>query len=318
MNRQPEAERGLSAVATTAHRLGVLLSAGATPNSAWRYLDASNVPLVARVAKAVTDGMPVPLAILAELPASGDLQSGAGMTLNESQAWRSLAAGWRVATAAGAPLASSLRTMAGSLRTLAESEREVQIALAGPVATARMVLVLPVVAVGLGILLGFNPLRTLFTTSFGFACLSLGIVLIGVAVRWNRRLVASAQPKDVNPGLLCELAAIAVSGGASVSRARMSVELALSDCGLVLGADDAEVAERIIALSARAGVPVAELLRAEAQELRRLARASSAQQAEILSVRLILPLGLCILPAFMVLGVAPVVLALLSSTVIGL
>ena len=75
--------------------------------------------------------------------------------------------------------------------------------------------------------------------------------------------------------------------------------------------------ERIIELSARAGVPSAELLRAEAEELRRLARASAAKKAAVLSVRLMLPLGLCILPAFMVLGVAPLALSLMSSTMQG-
>jgi tight adherence protein B len=58
-------------------------------------------------------------------------------------------------------------------------------------------------------------------------------------------------------------------------------------------------------------------LRAEAEELRRLARARSAKKAAVLSVRLMLPLGLCILPAFMVLGVAPLALSLMASTVQG-
>ena len=47
MKREQIVERGLSAVATTAHRLAVLLAAGAAPHSAWSYLDATTAPLVA-------------------------------------------------------------------------------------------------------------------------------------------------------------------------------------------------------------------------------------------------------------------------------
>ncbi|MBH0110832.1 hypothetical protein I6E81_11695 [Salinibacterium sp. NG22] len=39
--------------------------------------------------------------------------------------------------------------------------------------------------------------------------------------------------------------------------------------------------------------------------------------AAALSVRLMLPLGLCVLPAFMVLGVLPLMVAVISSTVAG-
>ncbi len=40
--------------------------------------------------------------------------------------------------------------------------------------------------------------------------------------------------------------------------------------------------------------------------------------AERLAVRLVLPLGTCVLPAFVLIGVVPVVVGVLSSTVGGL
>ena len=312
-------EERLTSVATTVHRVAVLLAAGVAPNTAWTYLDAESVPMVSRVAAAVTTGTSVPSAIMAEFPVSAqEVTHGAPQEATpEANAWRSVAAAWRVATVAGTPLAPSLRSVAIALRAWADAQREVQIALAGPVATARMVMGLPAVAVGFGILLGFDPLRTLLTTSLGLVFLIIGLVLIGVAAWWNRRLVAQAQPDDINPGLLCELTAIGISGGSSVSRARELVDGALTECRITVMPEDRAVVERIIELSARAGVPSAELLRAEAEELRRLARASAAKKAAVLSVRLMLPLGLCILPAFMVLGVAPLALSLMSSTLQG-
>ena len=39
--------------------------------------------------------------------------------------------------------------------------------------------------------------------------------------------------------------------------------------------------------------------------------------AAVLAVRLMIPLGVCVLPAFMALGVAPLLIAVISSTVAG-
>ena len=67
----------------------------------------------------------------------------------------------------------------------------------------------------------------------------------------------------------------------------------------------------------RPGVPAVVLLRSEADGRRRAARVRSrpARAAE-LETRLLLPLGLCVLPAFVLLGVVPIALAIVSSTVI--
>lgn len=293
----------LEPVAATVQRLAVLLSAGVAPASAWGYLDRSQGSVVAPVARATAAGEPVSAALLANVEGASSV---------ESSAWRGLAAAWRVATEAGAPLAPSLREFARSLRALADAQREVDIALAGPLATARMVMALPVVGVLFGLALGFDTLGTLFTTVPGAVCLVTGIVLMAIASRWNRRLVAAAQPVDLNPGLRCELVAIAVSGGGSLDRALESVDDALEASGLTVSGAGVDA---VLELSRRAGVPAGELLRSEAEEARRAARADAATRASVLAVKLMLPLGLCILPAFMLVGVAPLLIAVISSTV---
>lgn len=281
----------LDAIARVAQRLSVLLAAGVSPTSAWGYLEQGTHP-------------PIGDDVVASLLAAAD----------EQRAWRGIAAAWRVATDAGAPLAPSLAQFAVGLRSLADAQRDTEVALAGPVATSRLVMALPVVGVLFGMLLGFNTLGTLLTTPPGIACLVLGTVLLLVGARWNRRLVRRAQPTDVLPGLQLELLAIAVSGGGSLDRALASVSAAMLECGLppLDGAADAT-----LALSARAGVPARSLLLAEADDARRQARAAAQAAAAVLAVRLMLPLGLCVLPAFMVLTVAPMVIAIVSSTVAG-
>ena len=286
----------LDAIAKVAQQVSVLLAAGVAPASAWSYLDGvDDIAGVAQRGGNVADA----------------LQRG-GTSPTESSAWRGFGAAWRVATSAGAPLAPTLERFATSLRSLADAQREADVALAGPVATTRLVMALPVVGVLFGMVLGFNTIGTLLTTGPGIACLVLGAALLLAGSRWNRRLVVAAEPKQLVPGLAFELMAIAVSGGGSLDRARATVAETLETAGFPVSLD---AVDRVLDLSRRAGVPAAALLRAEAEEERRDARAAAQRAAAVLAVKLMLPLGLCVLPAFMVLAVVPMVLAVISSTV---
>ncbi len=312
---------GFDELASVVEKLAVLLAAGIAPAAAWGYLvdaDLTSESLSRRVreaALALGEGRSIPRAEGSDTAglASRGGRARAGRGAADDVAWRGLAAAWRIATDAGAPLAPTLQRFAASLRDLADNERDARTALAGPVATTRMVMVLPLVGIFFGVALGFDTLATLFTTPPGLACLALGVTLILVARWWSARLVRGARPASVVPGLGLDLIAIAVSGGASIPRALRSVDDARTHCGLAVDDSAAEV-DKALALSARAGVPAASLLRSAADEARRTARGLGQRKAAALSVTLMLPLGLCILPAFMLLGVAPLLISVLSST----
>lgn len=286
-------------VAAVTHRLAVLLAAGVAPVSAWHHVAVGAVSRVPAAA-AASDPAGIPAAIAAAVPGR-DLAA---------QAWRGLAAAWAVATDAGAPLAPSLASYAASLRSLAEAQRDVRVALAGPRATARIVMVLPALGIMFGLALGFDTIGVLVTTVPGWVCLAAGGALLMLARWWTRRLLSAAEPRDATPGLDHDLAAISVSGGGALDRAVDTVREVAARFGIPVGDLDAT-----LDLSRRAGVPASELLRGEAQELRRSARADAQERAAALSVRLMLPLGLCVLPAFMALGVFPLLIAVVSSTV---
>lgn len=307
----PEQRGDLDPLASVVQRLGVLLAAGVAPASGWAYLAEAahgvDAERVRAVASAAATGETIADAIA----------SAADSSRATAPAWRGLAAAWHVATEAGAPLAPTLAELATSLRTLAQNQRDAQTALAAPAATARMVMVLPVIGIVFGTALGFDVLGTLFGTPPGMICLAIGVALMIVARWWNRRLIASARPKRLTPGLGLDLMAIAVSGGASIPRARAAVAEARERCGLPDDGTDAALDE-VLELSRRAGVPAAGLLRSEAAEERRVARSDGERKAATLAVTLMLPLGLCILPAFMLLGVAPLLISVISSTVVSL
>ena len=320
-------------------RLAVLLSAGVSPVSAWGYLlppsllvDSGTTGILRAAARAAAGGDSVADAIAGqarrlgrENPSEGRAARPAtaapgrrrnGAAAEVEHAWFGLAAAWQVATQAGAPLAGCLRELAASLRELAQVQRDLEVALAAPRATARLVMVLPLIGVVFGSLMGFDSLHTLFATVPGWVCLGGGALLMLAAAGWNRALVRRAGPTDLTPGLRLELMAIAMSGGGSIDRSRALVQAAAERYGIAAGdaGDVGDPVDRVLDLSTRAGVPAAELLRSEAEQLRRDARSAGQRRAATLSVTLMLPLGLCVLPAFMLVGVVPLLLSVLSST----
>lgn len=230
-------------------------------------------------------------------------------------------------------MADCLHRLADSFDEDGNRQRELDVALAGPATTARMVMWLPAVGVLFGAGLGFDTLGILFKSVPGVLCLLLGAGLMLLGAHWNRAMIRAARPRDATPGLIVELTAIAMAGGGSTERART---LAADAAHRFLAAEAAHhfpmpatatqrtseqaereraVVNRVLVLSTRAGVPAAQLLRAEAAQLRRQAKYDGQKAVATVAVKLMLPLGLCVLPAFMLLGVAPLLMAVLSSTI---
>lgn len=280
---------GAAAVAETLHRLAVLLQTGVAPGRAWRHLADTGDVDARRVCDAADRGA-----------APADAVAALG------GAWRQAAIAWRVALTVGAPLAQSLRGLADALREAQESRDDVAVALAEPAATARLIAWLPLVAVALALLLGFDVVATV-TNPIGIACLVAGVALMVGAHRWSARLVARAQPDPSIAGLDAEVVAIALSGGVSIERALQVVEEAGG------GAPTPGTAD-VLVLSQSAGAPAVELLRAAAASERHRIRTDGRLRAARLGSRLLLPLGVCTLPAFLLLGVAPMLLSVLTTT----
>ena len=283
-------------------RLATLLAVGVPPTSAWTYVaEFSAHPIAAHVSATMGGGTGVTEAVGAVC---------AGRRGEPSAA--ALGAIWCVAESAGAPLALALGELASALRDNAETEREVEVALAGPRATGRLVGWLPVAGLGLGALIGVDPVGALTHSAIGWVLLAVGAGLVGGGRLWTAALTRQAAPRAMFAGIRHELMAVALTGGLSIERARDLTDRAAARFGLA-GASDA--VEPILRLAERAGAPAAELLRSSGQHARRQERTDGRRAAARLGVRLMLPLGVCVLPSFMALGVAPVVLAIVSSTV---
>lgn len=171
-----------------------------------------------------------------------------------------------------------------------------------------------------------------------------GFVLGTVAAVVVYRLVDAAEPaarcrerEAVRRDLpvLVLLLATALRGGAGASLAARQVCAALpgpaadrlSVVGdqLALGVDpervwagleaDPELAPlgRALARAERTGAPVAAVLSRLADELATAGRADVEERARAVGVRAAVPLGVCLLPAFLLLGIVPLVASLVSG-----
>lgn len=229
-----------------------------------------------------------------------------------------VAAAWTVAEHSGAPLSPALRGAATALRDRAETARDVRTALAGPRATARLMAWLPLVGVAMAYLIGVDVVGALLAGPLGWGVAAAGATLTAAGRAWTARLVREASRTGPVAGAEHELVAIALTGGMSPTRARQLVAEVRSRIGSAVAEHDDDSIQRVLHIAERAGAPAVELLSAEARQQRRLARAEGRTRAELLAVRLLLPLGLCVLPAFVLLGVIPVILAMISSTFTGL
>ncbi len=302
-------------------RLAVLLSAGLSPVVAWRHLafstGASVSPAAAVSARRPRSpdrvGCETVRAAAEAVADGGDV---ARVLRRAGGSWRDVAAVWAVATAVGAPLADTLRRAVTGMRDARDVRDDVRVALTEPRSTARLLAILPLAAVPLGGLLGVDVWGALTADVLGATCGVSGVILVAISRAWSRRLERAAEPPDVLPGLRAELFAVALSGGVSVPSARALVDEAVPDTPLTpLGASASrdDGVDEALALSESAGVPAIEVLRASAWLQRQRARTEGRARAAELSTRLLVPLGVCTLPAFLLLAVAPMILAVLRS-----
>jgi tight adherence protein B len=107
-----------------------------------------------------------------------------------SPALLAVAEGWAMTERHGAPLVDVLDVVARALRDGARTQAAVDVALAGPRATATLLGVLPLGGLVLGELVGVHPVAVLLGTSAGRGLGSAGLACTVAGRVWMQRLVA--------------------------------------------------------------------------------------------------------------------------------
>lgn len=185
------------------------------------------------------------------------------------------------------------------------------------------------VAVGVGMLVLFGGAVGLFAGSVaGVVCWRVTGRLEPPAVRRRREQLAAAVPHVVDLMAACLAAGLSPPGavqliGEAVEGPARDELLALS-ARLRLGVDPVTVWRelarhpqlgglgRSVARAAESGASVSDAMARLADDLRRATRADVESRARAVGVKAAVPLGVCLLPAFVLVGVVPLVAGSLS------
>ena len=262
----------------------------------------------------------------------------------------------RMSESAGAPLATSMERAAEHAEERIDALLGRQSALAAPRATGRILSWLPLLGLGLGMLMGSDPVGVLTGSVLGALTGLLGLGLAFAGRRWTAALVHRAEVESVRPStraanaesetekpgspagaapvdtaLVLELLAAQLRAGLAPLAALGTLAEALnsrplhtvcqrlqmgSGWGSAWSGSAAGTFGELrdaLAPSYTGGAPSTALLLSLADAHRLSERRAAERAAGKLSVALVVPLGLCSLPAFICLGIVPILISLLPT-----
>lgn len=253
----------------------------------------------------------------------------------------------RMSESAGAPLATSLERAAEHAEERIDALLGRQSALAAPRATGRILSLLPLLGLGLGVLMGSDLVGVLTGSVLGALTGLLGLGLAFAGRRWTAALVHRAEVESTRAGhtggeqalnapavdtaLVLELLAAQLRAGLAPLAALGTLAEALnsrplhtvcqrlqmgSGWGSAWSGSAAGTFGELrdaLAPAYTGGAPSTALLLSLADAHRLSERRAAERAAGKLSVALVVPLGLCSLPAFICLGIVPILISLLPT-----
>lgn len=258
----------------------------------------------------------------------------------------------RMSESAGAPLATSLERAAEHAEERIDALLGRQSALAAPRATGRILSWLPLLGLGLGVLMGSDPVGVLTGSILGVLTGLLGLGLAFAGRRWTAALVHRAEVESVrtanaeseaekpaapagaapvDTALVLELLAAQLRAGLAPLTALGTLAEALNSRALHTVCQRLQMGSGwgnawsgsaagtfgelrdALAPAYTGGAPSTALLLSLADAHRLSERRAAERAAGKLSVALVVPLGLCSLPAFICLGIVPILISLLPT-----
>lgn len=288
----------------------------------------------------------------AHLACSQLLENSTRMRPHSRERLHDLQLSLRMSESAGAPLATSLERAAEHAEERIDALLGRQSALAAPRATGRILSWLPLLGLGLGVLMGSDPVGVLTGSILGALTGLLGLGLAFAGRRWTAALVHRAEvesirtvnagseaekpasPADAAPvdtALVLELLAAQLRAGLAPLAALGALAEALNSRPLHVVCQRLQMGSGwgsawsgsaagtfgelrdALAPAYTGGAPSTALLLSLADAHRLSERRAAERAAGKLSVALVVPLGLCSLPAFICLGIVPILISLLPT-----
>ena len=273
------------------------------------------------------------------------LENSTRMRPHSRERLRDLQLSLRMSESAGAPLATSLERAAEHAEERIDALLGRQSALAAPRATGRILSWLPLLGLGLGVLMGSDPVGVLTGSILGALTGLLGLGLAFAGRRWTAALVHRAEVESaasngaeqtsnmppVDTALVLELLAAQLRVGLAPLAALGTLAEALNSRALHTVCQRLQMGSGwgsawsgsaagtfgelrdALAPAYTGGAPSTALLLSLADAHRLSERRAAERAAGKLSVALVVPLGLCSLPAFICLGIMPILISLLPT-----
>lgn len=275
------------------------------------------------------------------------LENSARMRPHSRERLHDLQVSLRMSESAGAPLATSMERAAEHAEERIDALLGRQSALAAPRATGRILSWLPLLGLGLGVLMGSDPVGVLTGSILGALTGLLGLGLAFAGRRWTAALVHRAEVESTRAGhtggeqalnaptvdtaLVLELLAAQLRAGLAPLAALGALAEALNNRPLHTVCQRLQMGSGwgsawsgsaagtfgelrdALAPTYTGGAPSTALLLSLADAHRLSERRAAERAAGKLSVALVVPLGLCSLPAFICLGIVPILISLLPT-----
>ncbi|OFJ77416.1 type II secretion system F family protein [Rothia sp. HMSC069C10] len=275
------------------------------------------------------------------------LENSARMRPHSRERLHDLQLSLRMSESAGAPLATSLERAAEHAEERIDALLGRQSALAAPRATGRILSWLPLLGLGLGVLMGSDPVGVLTGSILGALTGLFGLGLAFAGRRWTAALVHRAEVESTRAGhtggeqalnaptvdtaLVLELLAAQLRAGLAPLAALGTLAEALNSRPLYTVCQRLQMGSSwgsawsgsaagtfgelrdALAPAYTGGAPSTALLLSLADAHRLSERRAAERAAGKLSVALVVPLGLCSLPAFICLGIVPIIISLLPT-----
>lgn len=238
----------------------------------------------------------------------------------------SVEAACRLTHQIGAPLAQILESILETIDEVDAAKRDREVARAGPETTAKLLTSLPLLGVVAGFAVGVDVVGLWLAGGAATVGLAVGALFWVVGVVWAKRLIAAASQEGerIDPVVLVDLLVASLTSGASIPHSLDALGVACREpeferCAALLrmGAPfdaleeqvSADALPMIAALRPAwtLGASPIPMLRLLGRRIRATRAAKARGEAQRLAVRLVLPLGLCLLPAFVAISVVPIV-----------
>jgi tight adherence protein B len=219
-----------------------------------------------------------------------------------------------VANNSGSSVANEIDSVAALVRTRDRFTQRIRVAHANPKSTSRLVIWLPLLTLAMAQLVGWDVIGTLLERPIVFVSFLLGLCLLLTSKLVTSRMLRRSQPEETSAGFYLLGVALATSGGASLFQAKELVsKIYFEHFGQEPPDTELFELQQIEQLVSETGARVSELLLRQSQSMQEEENVKTEIKIEKLGVRLMLPLGLGVLPAFVLLAIVPLMVTMLGS-----